>query len=110
KAHFFRFRALKRIREGRRRAHGFGGRTSEWGSGPIRERRVALRSGTRGLARPVVSHRPALFPVPYRAIGGRQDLAAAAAVSVAAADPRADHPVRPRRRDLVEGCCRNTAS
>ncbi len=73
------------------------------GSGPIRKCGLALRHGAGGPARPHVPHRAAFLPVSHRPLGRRQDLAAAAAVPVAQADARADHPVRPRRRHPVEG-------
>src|SRR5262245_21857663 len=62
--------------------------------GPIRKCWLALRTGARGLARPQLPHRAAFVPVPDRALRRRQNLADAPPVSVAAADPRADYPIR----------------
>src|SRR5262245_47109771 len=80
------------------------------GRGTIRKRRSALRAGTGGPARPHVSHRSALVPVPDRPLGRREDLAAAAPVPLAQADARTDHAVRPRRRDPRQRRARDLAA
>ena len=78
--------------------------------GPIRERGSALRLRAGGPARPHLPHRSAFVPVPHRAVGRGQDLAAAAAVPVAAADARAHHAVRPRHRHAEQGCALDAAA
>src|SRR5215831_18783090 len=55
--------------------------------GSVRKCRIALRAGTGDFARPQFRHPGAFLPVPDRPLGGRQDIAAEALVSVAAADP-----------------------
>src|SRR5208283_5710590 len=57
----------------------FHGSKSEFfgeGRGPIRERRLALRPGAGGPARPHVPDRAAFLPVSHRPVRRRQDLAA----------------------------------
>src|SRR6478736_7550166 len=62
--------------------------------GSVRKCRFALRARPGDFARPFFPDSGALLPVPDRTIGCGQDLAAAALVPVAAADPRPGQSVR----------------
>src|SRR4029077_15904666 len=69
--------------------------------GPIRECGLTLWAWAGGSAGPHVPHRPPFVSIPHRAFRRRQDLAAAAVISVDEADTRFDHPVWSRRGDAV---------
>src|SRR5450631_4437038 len=77
--------------------------------GSVRKCRLALRAWPGDSARPQFPDPRPLLPVPYRALGRRQDLAAAAVVSVAAADPGPRQSVRPGRVAARQGSDRRPA-
>src|SRR6187399_1320031 len=63
--------------------------------GSVRKCRIALRARPGDSARPQFPDPRPFLPVPDRPVRCRQDLAAAAVVPVAAADPRPGQSVRP---------------
>src|SRR6201996_4441469 len=71
--------------------------------GSVRKCWIALRARPGDFARPQFHDSRAFLPVSHRTIRRRQDLAAAAVVPVAAADPGPGQPVRSRRLAARQG-------